>query len=128
MSWSWTENENGNFIKVEWEILTTVFKRNGVWVGARDEAFTDEYESAEDAMNAIDDEQATFTRPRYLARDWKKTKAGGYYRDIGGTRQSVKLARSDKWFVVHGGMLVEGKWFDEAYEARAYAETLAFLP
>ena len=128
MSFDWTENENGNFVKVEWNTLTTVFQRNGVWVGAREDEFTDEYDSAEAAMTAIDDEKATFTRPRYLARDWKKTKAGGYYRDIGGTRQSVKLARSDKWFVVHGGMLVEGKWFDEAYEARAYAETLAFLP
>ena len=128
MSFDWTENENGNFVKVEWNTLTTVFERDGLWLGVKEEAFTDEYESAEAAMTAIDEEQATFTRPRHLARDWKKTKVGGYYRDIGGTRQSVKLAKSNKWFVVHAGMLVEDEWFDEAHEAKAYADMLAFLP
>ena len=72
-------------------------------------------------MNTIDDEKVTLMRPRYRARDWKKTKAGGYYREIGGTRQSVKLAKSNKWFVVRAGMPSEDKWFDEAYEAKAHA-------
>jgi len=125
----WTENSNGNFVTEDDHFKTTVFlDKRGQWRGIRDEHITDSgYETAEEAMAAIDSEQVDFIkfRPRVDTTDWKPAKRGGFYRLRNDRIITVKQARTGTWYVSVDGRLVEGYWLKSSEAAIRCADSLS---
>lgn len=125
----WNETRNGNYVCEDHESVTiTVFTdRNGNWRGIRDERITEHsYESAEDAIKAIEDRVALFIRlkPSQSTIDWKPAKKGGYYRYRNGDILTTKQAKSGQWFVTRNGSIALNIWFPSFEAAARYADSL----
>ena len=125
----WHETSNGNYVTEDDDcVKITVFTdKKGAWRGIRDEKITEDgYESAEDAIEAIENREAEFVRfrPSQSTTDWRTTKKGGYYRYKGGEILTTKQAKSGQWFVTRNAKLVPNKWFPSFEEASRYADSL----
>ncbi len=123
----WNENANGNFVAVDAGQVTTVFRdRNGEWRGIRDGEITNlGFLTAEDAKEAIDDQQVDFVpiRPR-TDTGWRSANKGGFYRQCSRGIVTVKRSKSGKWYVTVNGIFVEGQWLDTEMEAKKLADKL----
>ncbi len=123
----WNENHKGNYVYVDDDIVTTVFKNfEGGWIGVREGLMTEKsYKTADDAMEAIDFDRVNFS-VKIMPNEtgWRKAKKGGFYRQCSAGIATVKQARSGKWYVTIDGNIVEGKWLDSKEEAMKLADLL----
>jgi len=125
----WNETRNGNYVcEDDGSIVITVFlDKNGAWRGIRDEHITeDRYETAEQAMKAIEVREAVFVKFCYRPKttDWKPIKKGGYYRYNNGDILTSKQAKSGNWYLSLNGSIIRDKWFPSFEAAARYASSL----
>ena len=123
----WNENHKGNYVYVEDDVVTTVFKTSdGEWLGIRDEMITEKsYKTADDAMEAIDFDRVNFSvKMMPNETGWRKAKKGGFYRQCSAGIATVKQAKSGKWYVTIDGNIVKGKWLNTKEEAVKLADLL----
>lgn len=121
----WHENSNGNYVYViGTDDVMTVYQRNGEWFGVYDNHFTEEgFQNPEEAM-ALMEKAVTGDRLDLLVKrvpmptGWRKTKTGGYHCVRRDRTMTVKQAKSGKWYLVIDQTMVQGKWFDNADEAK----------
>lgn len=126
----WTEKANGNFVAVDCGEVTTVFRnRDGYWQGIREgEITTRAFDTPEEAMEAIDEEEVSFIRMKERAADsgWRASKSGGLYRRAYGRMATVRQAKSGKWFVMINGSVITDQWLDTDLEATRLADRLLY--
>lgn len=126
----WNEKLNGNFVTVDNGQVTTVFRnQDGNWQGIRDGEITDrEFDTPEDAINAIDDEEVGFKprKARNADTGWRESKNGGLYRRSYGRIATVKQAKSGKWYVTIDGTIITGQWLDTELDAARLADRLLY--
>lgn len=136
-------NSNGNHVWVlGGGVRATIYQTRdgrwgGIWNGAADgkaRRLKGTFDDAEDAVLAIElaDQQGEHSARWHTPDDqWKKRKAGGYYKKVKGTIVSVKQAKSGSWYAatMNGAFLGQDgdpTWFNTAEEAvRAVEARLA---
>ncbi len=126
----WNEKMNGNFVTIDNGQVTTVFRNNeGHWQGIRDGEITERaFDTPEEAMEAIDEEEVSFIRMKERVDDtgWRTSKSGGLYRRAYGRMATVRQAKSGKWFVMINGSMITDQWLDTALEATRVADRLMY--
>lgn len=126
----WNENANGNFVAIDCGEVTTVFRnRDGYWQGIRDGEITARaFDTPEEAMEAIDEEEVDFIRTKLRAADtgWQASKSGGLYRRAYGRMATVKQATSGKWYITINGSMITDRWLDDKLEATRLADRLLY--
>lgn len=127
----WRENSNGNHVYViDTDDVMTVYERNGMWFGVYDSQFTEDgFKSPEQAMDFMEkavlgDRLDLLVKRKPIPTGWRLTKNGGYHCIRRNQNMSVKQAKSGKWFLVVNQVLVQGKWFDTADEAKREGDQL----
>ncbi len=123
----WLESQNGNFYRTldSGLIVTVCLCKDGRWRGISDERITDEsFDSCEEAMSAIDDDEVTFIPFRSSDTGWKAAKRGGFYRQVRGTTYTIKQTAKGSWFVMVGDVIVEDRWFSSVDAAKGYVSSL----
>lgn len=124
----WNENDKGNFVAVEDEVVTTVFlDRHGKWRGIREGVVTaKEFTSPYAAMEEISQGTVLFL-PVTLAKTdtgWRKSQQGTKYRRSRHGIATVKKARSGKWYVIFNQSMIQDNWFLSEEEAMKFADGL----
>ena len=122
---NWRENDKGNFVCVDDDIITTVFPGvNGEWIGIREGLITDkEFKTPDAAMEAIDDDKVKFcVKTRPADSGWRATKKGGFYRQCAGGIATVKQASSGKWYITVNGKMIQGHWLGTKQDAVKLAD------
>lgn len=121
----WHENSNGNYVYViGTDDVMTVYQRNGEWFGVYDNHLTEEGFQNPEAAMALMEKAVTGDRLDLLVKrvpmptGWRKTKSGGYHCVRRDRTMTVKQAKSGKWYLVINQSMVQGKWFDNADEAK----------
>jgi hypothetical protein len=121
----WRENSNGNYVYViDTDDVMTVFERNGEWVGVYDSHFTEEgFQNPEEAMTLMEkavlgDRLDLLEKRNPIPVGWRQTRKGGYHCVRRDRTMTVKQAKSGKWYLVINQTMVQGKWFDNADEAK----------
>jgi hypothetical protein len=121
----WHENSNGNYVYViGTDDVMTVYQRNGEWFGVYDNHFTEEgFQNPEEAMSLMEkavtgDRLDLLVKRVPMPTGWRITKTGGYHCVRRDRTMTVKQAKSGKWYLVINQTMVQGKWFDNADEAK----------
>jgi hypothetical protein len=121
----WIENSNGNHVYVIGsDDFMTVYPRNGEWFVVYDSRFIEDgLRTPEQAMafmeKAVLGDRLDLLMKRVpMPTGWRKTKTGGYHCVRRDRTMTVKQAKSGKWYLAIDQTMVQGKWFDNADEAK----------
>lgn len=118
----WTENEKGNFVLIEDGRVTTVFKTTtGDWQGVSEDEFTTRsFDTAEEAMDAIDSFEVSFEPPRRSVNKWHRTQKGYLHKQTGSGFMSIRRAQSGAYYIVTETGPIKDQWFESEQEAKQY--------
>lgn len=123
--YEWYETHNGNHIRQDdGETMTAFLNKHEKWQVVCDGFITSEsYESAYDAMEAVDDDKAEFVKLPPRSTPWRETKSGnGWYRRNAGRLYSVKQAKSGNWYILMDGVPVKDQWFESRQDAQGHVD------
>ena len=118
----WIENEKGNFVLIEDGRVTTVFKTStGDWQGVSEDEFTTRsFDTAEEAMDAIDSFEVSFEPPIQSVNKWHRTKKGYLHKQTKSGFVSIRQAQSGSYYIVTETGPIKGQWFESEQEAKQY--------
>ena len=124
----WYENNNGNFVYSisKGDVMTVYKKKDGNWGGIYDgRHLRGSYDNPEEAQRRMEkwiiDGDDSLEAPKQKL-GWKKTQAGGFYKNSNSRITSVKQAKSGKWFISLNGELLQGVWLNTSEEAMQKAD------
>lgn len=121
----WRENSNGNHVYVlDTDKVMTVYQRNGDWFGVYENRFTNDCFNSPELAMALMEKAVLGDRLDLLVNrtprptGWRETKKGGYHCVRRDRTMTVKQAKSGKWYLVINQIMVQGKRFETAEEAK----------